>query len=105
MVLAAGFRHPALLAKMAGALQELSDGRLILGLGAGNQVAEHTAFGLGFERRVGRFDEYLQILTALLKGERVTVEGRHYRCATRRCASSCAGRRSGSRPAASACSA
>ena len=78
MVMAAGFRHPALLAKMAGALQELSDGRLILGLGAGNQVHEHNAFDLGFERRIGRFKEYLQIITALWRGETVTFEGRHY---------------------------
>jgi alkanesulfonate monooxygenase SsuD/methylene tetrahydromethanopterin reductase-like flavin-dependent oxidoreductase (luciferase family) len=79
MVLAAGFRHPALLAKMAGALQELADGRLVLGVGTGNMVIEHETFGLGFEGRVGRFDEYLQILTALLKNEHVTLHGKHYR--------------------------
>lgn len=78
MVLAAGFRHPALMAHMAGALQEISGGRLLLGLGAGNQVGEHTAFGLGFDRRVGRFEEYLEILTRLLKGETVTLLGKHY---------------------------
>jgi alkanesulfonate monooxygenase SsuD/methylene tetrahydromethanopterin reductase-like flavin-dependent oxidoreductase (luciferase family) len=78
MVLAAGFRHPALMAHMAGALQEISGGRLLLGLGAGNQIAEHTAFGLAFDRRVGRFEEYLQILTGLLKGESVTLQGKHY---------------------------
>lgn len=77
-VIAAGFRHPALLAKMAGALQELCDGRLILGIGAGNQIHEHTAFDLGFERRIGRFKEYLAIMTALMAGETVTLEGRHY---------------------------
>jgi alkanesulfonate monooxygenase SsuD/methylene tetrahydromethanopterin reductase-like flavin-dependent oxidoreductase (luciferase family) len=77
-VVAAGFRHPALLAKMAGAIQELSGGRLILGMGAGNQVHEHTAFDLGFERRIGRFKEYMAILSALLNGETVTMEGRHY---------------------------
>lgn len=77
-VIAAGFRHPALLAKMAGAIQELSGGRFILGIGAGNQVNEHTAFGLGFERRIGRFKEYMPILTGLLNGETVTFEGRHY---------------------------
>ena len=54
---------------MAGALQELSDGRLILGIGAGNQIHEHTAFDVGFERRVGRFKEYLAIMTALMNGE------------------------------------
>lgn len=78
MVLAAGFRHPALMAHMAGALQEISGGRLLLGLGAGNQIGEHTAFGLGFDRRVGRFEEYLQILTGLLRGETVTLHGKHY---------------------------
>jgi alkanesulfonate monooxygenase SsuD/methylene tetrahydromethanopterin reductase-like flavin-dependent oxidoreductase (luciferase family) len=79
MVLAAGFRHPALLAKMAGALQELADGRLILGVGTGNQPIEHETFGLGFEGRAGRFAEYLAILTALLKNEHVTLHGKHYR--------------------------
>ena len=78
MVLAAGFRHPALLAKMAGALQELSEGRLLLGLGAGNQPVEHAAFGLGFEGRVGRFAEYVRILHDLLAGERLTLHGRYY---------------------------
>src|SRR5436190_1278166 len=47
-------------------------------LGAGNQVHEHTAFDLGFERRIGRFKEYLPILTRLMNGETVSVEGRHY---------------------------
>jgi alkanesulfonate monooxygenase SsuD/methylene tetrahydromethanopterin reductase-like flavin-dependent oxidoreductase (luciferase family) len=78
MVMAAAFRHPALLAKMAGTLQELTGGRLLLGVGAGNQVAEHTAFGLGFDHRVRRFDEYLQILHPLLANQRVTLHGRHY---------------------------
>lgn len=77
-VLAATFRHPALLAKMAGAVQELAGGRLILGIGAGNQAHEHTAFGLDFEHRIGRFKEYLPIMTALLQGETVTVDGRYY---------------------------
>jgi alkanesulfonate monooxygenase SsuD/methylene tetrahydromethanopterin reductase-like flavin-dependent oxidoreductase (luciferase family) len=77
-VIAAGFRHPALLAKMAGALQELCGGRLILGMGAGNQIHEHTAFDFGFERRIGRFKEYMAIMTALMNGETVTMEGRHY---------------------------
>jgi alkanesulfonate monooxygenase SsuD/methylene tetrahydromethanopterin reductase-like flavin-dependent oxidoreductase (luciferase family) len=79
MVLAAGFRHPALLAKMAGALQELADGRLVLGGGTGNMPIEHAAFGLGFEGRVGRFEEYLKILSALLRNESITLAGGHYR--------------------------
>ncbi|MGE3913883.1 MAG: LLM class flavin-dependent oxidoreductase, partial [Chloroflexota bacterium] len=77
-VLAATFRPPSLLAKMAGALQELSDGRVIVGIGAGNQIKEHTAFGLDFEHRIGRFKEYLPIMTGLLKGETVTFEGRYF---------------------------
>ncbi|MFN8633107.1 MAG: LLM class flavin-dependent oxidoreductase [Chloroflexota bacterium] len=77
-VLSATFRHPGMLAKMAGALQELADGRLIVGIGAGNQVHENTAFGHTFERRVGAFKEYLPILTKLLAGETVTAEGRYF---------------------------
>jgi alkanesulfonate monooxygenase SsuD/methylene tetrahydromethanopterin reductase-like flavin-dependent oxidoreductase (luciferase family) len=77
-VLAATFRHPALLAKMAGAVQELSGGRFVLGLGAGNQAHEHAAFGLDFEHRIGRMKEYLPIVSALLNGESVTFEGRYF---------------------------
>ncbi len=77
-VLAATFRHPALMAKMAGALQDLSGGRVILGLGAGNQPLEHAAFGLDFEHRIGRFKEYMPILHGLLNGETVTFEGRYF---------------------------
>lgn len=77
-VLAATFRPPALLAKMAGALQELAGGRFILGLGAGNQPREHAAFGLDFEHRIGRIKEYLPILTGLLDGQTVTFEGRYF---------------------------
>jgi alkanesulfonate monooxygenase SsuD/methylene tetrahydromethanopterin reductase-like flavin-dependent oxidoreductase (luciferase family) len=77
-VIAATFRHPALMAKMAGALQELSGGRLLLGIGAGNQVKEHTAFDLDFPRRIGRFKEYLPIMCGLLNGETVTFEGRYF---------------------------
>jgi alkanesulfonate monooxygenase SsuD/methylene tetrahydromethanopterin reductase-like flavin-dependent oxidoreductase (luciferase family) len=78
LVLAAAFRHPALLARMAAALQELTRGRLLLGLGAGNQRAEHTAFGVGFEGRVARFAEYLTVLHGLLSGQPVTFDGRYY---------------------------
>jgi alkanesulfonate monooxygenase SsuD/methylene tetrahydromethanopterin reductase-like flavin-dependent oxidoreductase (luciferase family) len=77
-VLAATFRHPALVAKLAGAVQELCGGRFILGLGAGNQAREHAAFGLDFAHRVGRFKEYLPIVTGLLNGEAVTLDGRYF---------------------------
>jgi alkanesulfonate monooxygenase SsuD/methylene tetrahydromethanopterin reductase-like flavin-dependent oxidoreductase (luciferase family) len=77
-VISATFRHPAMLAKMAGALQDLCGGRLVLGLGAGNQAHEHAAFGLDFEHRIGRFKEYLPILHQLLNGETVTYAGRYF---------------------------
>ncbi|MFN8634140.1 MAG: LLM class flavin-dependent oxidoreductase [Chloroflexota bacterium] len=77
-VLSATFRHPGMMAKMAGALQDLSGGRVIVGIGAGNQVNENTAFGHNFERRIGAFKEYLPIMTGLLKGETVTLEGRYF---------------------------
>ncbi len=77
-VLAATFRHPALMAKMAGAVQELSNNRFILGIGAGNQPHEHAAFGLDFEHRIGRFKEYLPIMTDLLAGKTVTFSGRYH---------------------------
>jgi alkanesulfonate monooxygenase SsuD/methylene tetrahydromethanopterin reductase-like flavin-dependent oxidoreductase (luciferase family) len=77
-VLSASFRHPSLLAKMALAIQELSAGRFVLGLGAGNQVHEHAAFGLDFDHRIGRLKEYLPILAGLLRGETVTFTGQYY---------------------------
>jgi len=77
-VIAATFRHPAMLAKMAAALQDLCGGRFILGIGAGNQVHEHTAMGLDFAHRVGRFKEYMPILRGLLDGKSVTLNGRYF---------------------------
>ena len=77
-MIAATFRHPAVLAKMAAALQDLCDGRFILGIGAGNQVPEHDAFGLDFAHRIGRFKEYVPILHALLNGDTVTHSGRYF---------------------------
>ena len=77
-VISATFRHPAMLAKMAGAVQDLCGGRLVLGIGAGNQAHEHAAFGLDFEHRIGRFKEYLPILHGLLNGETVTHAGKYF---------------------------
>jgi probable F420-dependent oxidoreductase len=79
MVLALPFRNPALTAKMAAELDEVSDGRLILGLGCGWHEPEFTAFGYPFDHRVGRFSEGLEILLPLLRGETVTFEGRWHR--------------------------
>jgi len=79
LVLALPFRNPALTAKMAAELDEVSGGRLILGLGCGWHEPEFTAFGYPFDHRVSRFDEGLQILRPLLRGETVTFEGRYHR--------------------------
>lgn len=78
MVTNTGYRNPALLAHMAETVDDLSNGRLILGLGAGDFQSEHTFHGYPWERRVGRFEESLQIIKPLLKGERLTFEGEFY---------------------------
>lgn len=78
VVLCNPFRNPALLAKMAHTLDEISGGRLILGLGAGWHKPEFDAFGYSFDNRVDRFEEALQIIHPLLRGEQVTFKGRHY---------------------------
>lgn len=78
LVLCNPFRNPALLAKMAHTLDEVSGGRLILGLGAGWNRPEFDAFGFSFERRVDRFAEALQIVKPLLRAGRVDFRGTHY---------------------------
>ncbi len=76
LVMATPFRNPGLLAKMAVAVDEVSGGRLILGLGSGWHQPEFEAFGYEFEHRVGQFEEGLRIIRGLLDGESVTFEGR-----------------------------
>ncbi len=76
LVLALPFRNPALVAKMAAELDEVSDGRLILGLGCGWHEPEFDAFGYPFDHRVGRFEEGMRIVAPLLRGETVSFEGR-----------------------------
>jgi probable F420-dependent oxidoreductase len=72
------FRNPAVLAKMATTLDEVSQGRLILGVGAGWNEPEYQAFGLPFDHRVGRFEEALQILKPLLHEGHVDFAGQYY---------------------------
>lgn len=72
------FREPALFAKMADTLDEVSGGRLLLGIGAGWHEPEYTAFGFPFDHLASRFDEALQIIVPLLKGESVTFQGKYY---------------------------
>lgn len=76
------FRDPTLLARQAAALDDLSGGRMMLGLGAGWQEREHTVFGheLGdMSTRMARFEEGLEVLSRLLRSDDpVTFEGRFF---------------------------
>jgi probable F420-dependent oxidoreductase len=79
LVLCNSFRNPAILAKMATTADEVSQGRLIFGIGAGWNEPEYEAFGLPFDHRVDRFEEALQILKPLLKEGHVDFDGAYYR--------------------------
>jgi probable F420-dependent oxidoreductase len=78
LVACSSFRNPALLAKMADTIDEISGGRLILGLGAGWHEPEYAAFGFPYDYRVSRFEEALQIITALLRTGHVDFQGAYY---------------------------
>ena len=77
-VSASSFRQPTLLAKMAATLDEVSGGRLILGLGSGSHRPEYTAFGYPWDHLASRFDEALQVLVPLLREGHVDFQGRFY---------------------------
>jgi alkanesulfonate monooxygenase SsuD/methylene tetrahydromethanopterin reductase-like flavin-dependent oxidoreductase (luciferase family) len=78
LVACASFHPPALIAKMAATLAEVSNGRFVLGLGAGWNEVEYSAFGLPYDHRVSRFEESFEIVRGLLDGERVTLAGRFW---------------------------
>jgi probable F420-dependent oxidoreductase len=78
LVLCNQFRNPALVAKMASTLDEVSHGRFILGVGAGWNEPEFHAFGMPFDHRVGRLEEALQIIAPLLKTGHVDFAGTYY---------------------------
>ncbi len=79
MVLNTGYRNPALIARMVETIDGLSNGRFICGLGAGDFESEHVFYGYPWERRIGRFEEALQIIRPMLRGEAVTFDGEFYR--------------------------
>src|SRR5439155_4654019 len=75
------FRHPALLARMAAAVDGLSDGRLVLGVGAGWNEAEHAAYGITLpplKERFDRLEEGIAVIKALWTGGPVDLDGRYY---------------------------
>jgi len=78
LVLAMGWRNPALLAKMVDTVEEISGGRLILGLGSGYHKYEYDAFGFPFDYKVSRFEEAIQILHGLLRNGEVDFEGKFH---------------------------
>src|SRR5215212_5972642 len=79
LVLCTAFRNPALVAKMADTVEEISSGRLILGLGAGYHEPEFTAFGYPYDHRISRFEEALTIITTLLRQGEIDFTGAYYR--------------------------
>lgn len=96
LVACTAFRNPALFAKMADTVDEISAGRLILGLGAGWDGPEYHAFGIPNDHRVSRFEEALQIIAPLLRDGRVDFDGRYYQA--RDCELRPRGARSGGPP-------
>ncbi len=89
-VLCQSFRNPALVAKMGATLQLMLGGRFTLGIGAGWNEEEYTAYGYDFRPAmvgVEQLEEALQIMRALWTEEQATVEGTHYRVIGARCKS------------------
>ena len=82
MVLANLYRHPGTLAKMAATLDMISEGRLVLGIGAGGGEGDHNAYGLPYpstRERAAMLGEAAQVIRLLWSGERVSFEGEYYR--------------------------
>ena len=78
LVAATSFHSPAMLAKKAATVDEISDGRLILGLGAGWNRTEYEAFGFPFDHRASRFEEAFTIIRTLLREGQIDFAGDYY---------------------------
>ena len=78
LVASTSFHSPAMLAKKAATVDEISGGRLILGLGAGWNEAEYRAFGFPFDHRASRFEEAFTIIRTLLREGSIDFEGDYY---------------------------
>jgi probable F420-dependent oxidoreductase len=78
LVACTNFHNPALLAKQAATIDELSGGRLVLGLGAGWNEPEFRAYGYPFDHRFDRFEEAFTIIRTLLREGAIDFDGRWY---------------------------
>jgi probable F420-dependent oxidoreductase len=73
--------HPAVLANRAATIDQISNGRMVLGVGAGWQINEHHAYGIELQNagpRVTRFEEAIQIMRSLLADDRTDFHGEYY---------------------------
>jgi alkanesulfonate monooxygenase SsuD/methylene tetrahydromethanopterin reductase-like flavin-dependent oxidoreductase (luciferase family) len=73
-----GFYNPAVLAKKAATVDEISGGRLVLGLGAGWNESEFSAYGVPFDHRISRFEEAFTIIRTLLQEGAIDFQGTYY---------------------------
>jgi probable F420-dependent oxidoreductase len=78
LVACVGFHNPAVLAKQADTLDEISGGRFVLGLGAGWNDVEFRAFGIPFDHRISRFEEAFTIVRTLLREGAIDYEGQFF---------------------------
>ncbi len=78
LVACTGYRNPGVIAKMTETIDDISDGRFILGLGAGWHQPEYDQFGMPFDYRVTRFEEAIRIIHPLLRKGEATSEGRFF---------------------------
>jgi alkanesulfonate monooxygenase SsuD/methylene tetrahydromethanopterin reductase-like flavin-dependent oxidoreductase (luciferase family) len=78
LVACLAFHPPGLIARMAAAIDEVSGGRFVLGVGSGWNEPEYRAFGLPFDHRASRFLEGFEIIRGLLAGEHVTLDGTYW---------------------------
>jgi F420-dependent oxidoreductase-like protein len=81
LVLSMTFRHPAVLARMAAAVDQLSNGRFILGVGAGWNTTEHEAYGIelpALKQRMDNLEEGIRVIKALFENDEASYEGKIY---------------------------